>query len=73
MRKNLLCFFIGIICITGQSLSQVPGYALQAVSGTYTPLAGGTAVTLTYNGAANNDDGIATPADANGGEGCCKQ
>lgn len=64
MRKNLLCIFIGIVFIAGRSSAQAPGYALQSVSGTYTPLVGGTAVTLTYNGTANYDDGIATPANA---------
>ncbi len=64
MRKNLLCFFIGITLIAGEVFSQAPAYAFQAVSGTYTPLVGGTAVTLTYNAAANYDDGIATPANA---------
>lgn len=42
----------------------MPGYAFQAASGTYTALTGGTAVILTYNGTANADDGIATPANA---------
>lgn len=47
-----------------KSGAQPPAYALQAVSGIYTPIVGGTAVALTYNGASNNDDGIATPAAA---------
>src|SRR4029077_8860386 len=41
-----------------------PNYAFQAASGIYTPLTGGTAVVLTYNAAANYDDGITTPANA---------
>ena len=46
------------------TVSSQPLYTFEAASGTYTPISGGTAVTLTYNGAANNDDGIATPANA---------
>ena len=46
------------------TVSSQPLYSFEAVSGTYTPISGGTAVTLTYNAAVNNDDGIATPANA---------
>jgi hypothetical protein len=64
MIKRLLCVFTVIFIVTSGSFGQAPNYAFQAVIGTYTPIAGGTAVTLTYNGAANNDDGIAIPANA---------
>jgi hypothetical protein len=64
MLKYLLCSFIGIVLLTNFSNAQPPNYAFQAISGTYTPISGGTAVILTYNGAANNDDGITTPANA---------
>jgi hypothetical protein len=64
MRKTLLLLFTGMICLAGKTFSQAPGYAFQAASGTYTPLVGGTPVVLTYNGAANNDDGITIPANA---------
>lgn len=64
MLKNLLCSFIGMVLLVNFSIAQPPNYAFQSVSGTYTPIAGGTAVILTYNGAANNDDGITTPANA---------
>lgn len=43
---------------------QLPGYVFQAAPGTYTPVAGGTPIVLTYNGATNFDDGITTPAAA---------
>jgi GEVED domain/Secretion system C-terminal sorting domain len=64
MLKNLLCSFIGMVLLVNFSIAQPPNYAFQSVSGTYTPITGGTAVILTYNGAANNDDGITTPANA---------
>jgi hypothetical protein len=64
MIKRLLFIFTGLVLIASASSAQAPNYAFQAVSGTYTPLVGGTAVTLTYNAAANYDDGITTPANA---------
>jgi GEVED domain/Secretion system C-terminal sorting domain len=50
--------------LVAYTLSAQPLYSFEAASGTYTPITGGTAVVFTYNGAANNDDGIATPANA---------
>ena len=64
MRKLLLYALIALFLTTGTCFAQAPNYAFQAATGTYTPISGGTAVTLTYNGAGNNDDGIATPANA---------
>src|SRR6185503_16860259 len=64
MRKTLLCYFIAFILISGKCFAQAPNYAFQAATGTYTALTGGTALTLTYNGATNHDDGITTPANA---------
>lgn len=64
MRKRLLCTFFSFIIFVGICSGQAPNYAFQAASGTYTAITGGTAVTLTYNGAANNDDGITIPANA---------
>jgi hypothetical protein len=63
MIKRLLCF-ITVLFLFAHLSAQAPNYAFQAVSGTYTPLVGGTAVTLTYNAATNYDDGITTPANA---------
>lgn len=62
IKKILLCVFAWMLLAKGQA--QLPGYAFQAASGTYIPLSGGTPVILTYNGAINADDGIATPANA---------
>lgn len=64
MRKLLLSIFIGIILLSQTCYSQAPNYAFQSATGTYTALSGGTPVTLTYNGAGNNDDGITIPANA---------
>jgi hypothetical protein len=64
MRKRLLNAFIGFLLLAGTCSAQAPNYAFQAAAGTYTAISGGTAVILTYNGAANNDDGITTPANA---------
>lgn len=64
MRKRLLNAFIGFLLLAGTCSAQAPNYAFQAAAGTYTAISGGIAVTLTYNGAANNDDGITTPANA---------
>lgn len=64
MLRKILSLFIGLLALASVSDAQPPAYAMQAVSGTYTPLSGGTAVVLTYNGSANYDDGIATPANA---------
>jgi len=64
MRKRLHYVFIGILLTTGTCFAQAPNYAFQAATGTYTSITGGTAVTMTYNGATNHDDGITTPANA---------
>jgi hypothetical protein len=64
MIKNLLCLFIILISSQLTINAQSPNYAFLATSGTYTPISGGTNVILTYNGVTNNDDGIATPANA---------
>jgi hypothetical protein len=64
MIKHLRYLFTGLVLIAINASAQPPGYAFQAASGTYTPLVGGTSVILTYNGAANNDDGITIPANA---------
>lgn len=63
MLKKLLVLFTAFLGFQAAH-AQLPGYAFQAVSGTYTALSGGTPVTLTYNGTTNADDGIATPANA---------
>src|SRR5687768_12934347 len=63
MIKKLLIFFIGSFVFCQYTFAQ-PAYALLPLSGTYTPVTGGTPVVLTYNGTGNNDDGIATPANA---------
>jgi len=55
---------MGLVTIACASYAQAPNYSFLATTGTYTPLVGGTTVVLTYNGAANNDDGITTPANA---------
>lgn len=64
MRKRLHHVFIGFLLTTGTCFAQAPNYAFQAASGTYTSITGGTAVTMTYNGSTNHDDGITTPANA---------
>jgi len=64
MIKKIFTLIFCFSLLFAISNAQPPNYALQAATGTYTPLVGGTAVTLTYNGTANNDDGIATPANA---------
>lgn len=64
MIRNLLCFLIALLFIANTARAQAPNYAFLATSGTYTPITGGTNVTLTYNGATNNDDGVAIPANA---------
>jgi hypothetical protein len=63
MRK-IFTFIICFILLFSTLNAQPPNYAFQAASGTYTSLVGGTAVTLTYNGTANYDDGMAIPANA---------
>jgi hypothetical protein len=64
MFKELFCFFAGLAFFFSVTWSQPPAYALQAASGTYTAITGGTSVVLTYNAATNYDDGITTPANA---------
>jgi len=57
----IICFSLFFL----RSYGQPPNYAFQALSGTFTPLSGGTPVILTYGtSAVPNDDGIATPANA---------
>ena len=64
MFKKLLYFF-ALILIANTCLAQVPNYAFQAVSGTYTAITGGTNVILTYGtSTVPYDDGVATPANA---------
>jgi GEVED domain/Secretion system C-terminal sorting domain len=63
MKKIFLCI-PAIVLATAITRAQVPAYAFTPVSGSYTPITGGTNVILTYNAAANYDDGIATPANA---------
>ncbi|TMI61539.1 MAG: T9SS type A sorting domain-containing protein [Bacteroidetes bacterium] len=62
MNGKFLTTVLAILIV--YTVNAQPLYSFEAVSGTYTPISGGTAVTLTYNAAANNDDGIATPANA---------
>jgi len=64
MIKRIFTLLFFIVLMFSKANAQPPNYAFQAVSGTFTPLTGGTAVVLTYNAAANNDDGITTPANA---------
>src|SRR5690242_18449193 len=64
MIKKIFTLIFCLSLLFSISKAQAPNYAFQAATGTYTPLTGGTAVTLTYNGSANYDDGIATPANA---------
>src|ERR1043165_4001601 len=64
MIKKIFTLIFCLLVFFAISNAQPPNYALQAISGTYTALSGGTSVTLTYNGAANYDDGIAIPANA---------
>ncbi len=63
MIKKILIVLIAFLGLQ-RAQAQLPGYAFQAASGTYTALSGAAAVILTYNGVANADDGIATPANA---------
>lgn len=64
MIKRIFTLLFFIVLLFSKANAQPPNYAFQAASGTYTPLTGGTAVVLTYNAAANYDDGITTPANA---------
>jgi hypothetical protein len=63
MLKRFLFYTLFFILSAHLANAQAPGYAMVAASGTYTAIAG-TTVPLTYNGTANNDDGIAVPASA---------
>ena len=63
MFKNLLFCFFGLVFVL-TAKAQAPNYTFQALTGTYTPISGGTSVVLTYNGTANYDDGLALPANA---------
>jgi len=64
MIKKIFTLLSFIVLLFLKTNAQPPNYGFQAASGTYTSLVGGTPVTLTYNAAANYDDGIATPANA---------
>jgi len=59
MLRNLLCSFILLLMVNLVG-AQAPNYAFVAVSGTYTPISGGTSVPYLFNGTANNDDGYAS-------------
>src|SRR4051794_16709491 len=63
MLKKLLYTFVAFV-LFASAKAQYPNYAFQAASGTYTAITGGTPVIMTYNGAANNDDGVPIPANA---------
>jgi hypothetical protein len=63
MFKNLLLTLF-VLFLLNTLNAQMPLYSFSASSGTYTAITGGTAVTLTYNGANNNDDGMSIPANA---------
>ena len=64
MIKKIFTLLFLIVLLFSKTNAQPPNYAFQATSGTFTPLTGGIPVVLTYNAAANYDDGITTPANA---------
>jgi hypothetical protein len=61
MIKNLLVSLVGIIFLSTCLQAQITNtYSFTYSSGTFTPVSGGTAPSLLYNGSANSDDGFAT-------------
>jgi len=60
MLKKIFCnILVTMLFLNIVTQAQVPAYTFSAVSGTYTPITGGTAVSYLYGAAANADDGYA--------------
>jgi hypothetical protein len=59
LKKILYNLAAFILLFSAIAKAQVPAYTFSAVSGTYTPVTGGTTVSYLYGTAANADDGYA--------------